>query len=203
MAEFHFYGAHDDWWLYLSRLMDVGSYHAIADLWYNEPKFLQFSVLTADIKRILVERPHVFLWSPRYSRFQPRLTSTKRPDLIDPRYCGPCLDLALPACYRQAGRWCLNFGSVSYEREYCNAETGEWYKPPPELKDDFIFVRTTLQKLMVKRYARMTQQVYEKRPEVKTLWIGPDAIRKLESGEAQIRIYTDWWKGSELGKRKG
>jgi hypothetical protein len=159
--------------------------------------------VTDDAKRALLERPLLYLWSDRYSRFPPYLPSSDRPEVIDPRYSGPALDLVLPACYPQNNVWSLNFGNLSYEREYCNPQTQEWYKPPQEMKDDFLAVRRILQKQMVKRYARMTQQVYEKKAEIKTLWIGPDAIKKLESGEAQIRIYTDWWKGSELSKTKG
>jgi hypothetical protein len=202
MAEFNFYGTHEDWWLYLDALVQRGGYTFVMDLWYKEPKVVSFTAPTDQVQGQILKRPVLYLWSDRYSKFPPYLEQLSDCAMIDRFNSGPALHLSLPSWYEKDGEWRLGAGWLVYEQEYRDPRTGEWYKPPPAMKEDFLTVRKLLQQLMLKRYAVFPLQPGEKKPEVQTLWIGPDAVKRLDADEAQIRIYTDWWKGSELKTRR-
>jgi len=207
MADFYFYGTWEDSWTYLETLIHLERFTFVVDMWYTEPVPLQFRTVTADVESIVRKRPRLYLWSDEYSQFPPVFGNPTSHGLmmIHLSEGGPALDLALPACFELKGKLSVGIGSLGYQPQYQNPETGEWYKPPETLKRAYREMRALLQKSLVRRYA-WSRSITGRgiRPEIKTYWVGPNAAALLEAGEADIMVGCEWvWKkGTELRRTR-
>lgn len=201
MAQFDFYGTWEDSLTFLETLVRLDRFTFVVDMWYTEPVPFQFKTLTDEVVAVVRKRTRVYLWADEYSRFPPYFGEpTDELWMINPTHGGPALDLSLPACFEREGKLCLASGNLFYQPQYCNPETGEWYKPPEALKRAYYEVRALLRKGMVKRYVRSRTVVNGAiKPTIEPLWIGPNAMALLEKSEAGILI-DGWQTGTDLRK---
>jgi hypothetical protein len=207
MADFFFYGTWEDSWMYLETLVHLERFTFAIDMWYAEPAPFQFETMTDEVENIVRKRRRLYLWSSEYSRF-PFVFSAPTSNglmMIDPTVSGPVLDLSLPDCFDVEGRLSIGLGSLGYQPQYENPETGELYKPPEALKQAYKEIRALLQKGMVKRFARSRSITeFGIKPAVESLWVGANAVTLLETGTADILVGCEWvWKeGTELRKTR-
>lgn len=96
-------------------------------------------------------------------------------------------------------------GWLEYQSKYYDPRTNEPYLLPEALKKAYKDVEKLIRKHLIKRYADsevITEG--EIKSTIKTLWIGKEAIKLIEAGEADILAGNEWmWKrGSDLRKNK-
>lgn len=214
MAEFCFYGTWKDSLGWLEMLCEMRRFTFVESGWYTAPVPRQFTTIDDGCPEWLHKPAVLFLWSDSYSRFPPAFTDPNSDGQmrIDSDKGGPALNLWLPACFEYKGRLVeyrgrlsVGLGSLGYQPEYENPETGEWYKPPEALKQAYEELRALLRKSMVKRFAwgrRFTGRDFK--PIIETYWLGRHAAQLLDEGKAEILLGHEsvWKTGADLYKRK-
>jgi hypothetical protein len=202
MAEFDFWGTWEDSRIYLERLAQLRQFVFVVNKAYEELIPLQFTALTDETWAIVQQRPYLYLRSEEYSKFAPSFNEPIKGSVwIFSVRSGPALELSLPYCAEQEGKWCIGSGDVMYQPLYHNPETGEWFKPTESLKRAFSQVRALLRQSMVKRFVRVriaSNGII--RPEIMPVWIGRNAMAALEAGTAWLCLAREFKTAADLGK---
>ena len=200
MAEFLFYGTWSDSLTCLQAIAELDQFTFTVDMPYAEPAVLHFHALSEELIS-LVQEPDVciFLPSKEDSSFRPQFVTGRGRWRISEISSGPALLLSFPLCLQVEETLHLSDGALSYLNHYRNPETGEWYKAPEALRQDYRLLRSRLRKTMEKRTIQseiVSNGVFK--PVIEPLWIGPDALHLLESGLAEIRVNGEWRSGKEV-----
>jgi hypothetical protein len=201
MAEFNFYGAPEDFWAQLDRLITTDRFRFFLDLSSKEKKPYEFTILTEEIKQSLKINHTIFLWSKEYSEF-PLFFNQSSNGLfrIFPLIGGPLLELHLPHANPHETGIRLIAGNLMHQASYSIADTGCRFAASENLKLAYKDVIKLFKQNMVKRYTQV--QIARNgifRDEVATLWIGNNAMELLETGKAAIQA-GQWKEGKDLYK---
>lgn len=202
MADFYFYGTWTDSVTWLEVLAREQKFVFVIDRWYEEPTPLQFTELTSEATDLAREYKRLYLWSDQYSRYPPTFGPPTPHGLrmIDPVQSGPALDLSLTACFVRGDRTSLGLGWLSYQSYYRDPSTGEAYARPEPLLKAYRMVSKLLKAQMTKRYAPDSEVGESRKKPLRRLWLGKNAVKKIEAGEADILVGQEWmWlRGSDL-----
>lgn len=183
MTEFSFLGSWQDSWDILDSIFEGGEFTAIPDLKYASPEPLHINRLDDNVKSMLRDRRHLFIWGKSFSLFPPsfqRIEGEAQAGRNSMWYSiylpegGPGLELTLPAYYEESGVLNLGPGTVACPRLWFNRETKMWLRPTAELKAGFKEVRSRIKRHLVH---------CKERPDI---WIGHDAARVLDEKNARI-----------------
>lgn len=196
MAIFSFYGTAKDSLEWLRQLVELDRFVFVLERVYTNDEVFQFTKLTQSVLEKIGSPISLLLFSTEYSRYPPQLG---KPDslgrmTIDPTYSGPALDITLPKTYRKDDRTGLGMGRLIYQPVYfVPSSSNRVYKPPMQLKRDYVQVQKLLKKNMTRIFAKnLVFKEHTFLDQVESYWVGSEALRLLESGQADILQGPEW-----------
>ena len=207
MAEFDFYGTWNDDWRILGQVAAGTGARLIPDKWYETKQPEIYTELTEELKRDLMKKRGVFV-CPSDAPLYPDCGLVQQTEgIMRGRYSvrhrelGDSLDLTLPSCFEKDGMLRLGNGSLFLAPQYYHHVTSSWERPAESLKVFYQEVRRILKRNLLQiqtpeslrdRYREVQRilkrnlpQMREQTPPSK-IWIGADAKRLLDAGEAAI-----------------
>src|SRR5262249_17096212 len=139
MADFYFYGSHEDSLAVLRALLEKGDIVATANTNYPTRRLKSFRRLSPALLEALAINSMLFLTGP-FSKAPLRLWKLDGGKYagtycIEQRHGGPALAISMPICKKLDGViWHLRRGELYYQKHYFDDASQQWLRPSDELK---------------------------------------------------------------------